>query len=490
MHRYRQGWSADLGLWHDSIPHLPGAPRKHVIRANAWRLVAAGLDGLLDQVPTERVLRNLRAAQAANGNFWWYWEDGRVTDTNSGFFTGLGLIVLRHEFGPRPLLDEMLRDVRRWFVFETEPLREEKLRYPNKCLGDLVCRWLLAEMFGEINDHEIETLATGLAYYRDRDWGWGEHLSDLYAKVCLDEFVALLAYAKQLPATLRTQAEGLVAELNAIDAAFAGGPRVPTIRCYQMDESPRTPTNWGSWFQPYAAQVAPWDGTGKQILMAAIAHRRGLAPLFAGNAAVPAVEVPCFAGTRALADVTPTWRLGVMSRYPLMPGVDHPRWGLHWQTMPVAFHHQRGDWAYLQWLATEADDTRGLPAMSRAARRSCVLSDAHPDAAVGHTTGERVPGGFQVRRELRAIAPTWANAADRLRWVNPTVSPAPPVFADGWWRLDVRFPDMVLTVAAQPLEGFDAPVLTHTGKEWAWTLPFQLSAARAIADWRFTIQPL
>ena len=106
LESYRDGWDSELGLW---IQHEDGKTGRtdpvHIIRASAWRLASAGIDGALDRVPAGRALRRIREAQVTAGGrrgcFWWKWEDVGVTDTNSGFFTSLGLLVLRIESGRR-----------------------------------------------------------------------------------------------------------------------------------------------------------------------------------------------------------------------------------------------------------------------------------------------------------------------------------------------------------------------------------------------------
>jgi len=492
-HHYTENWDEKVGLWVSRNAKTGPSGRGHVMRANAWKLVSAGMDGVLDKVQAGRVLRGLRKAQikdgAMRGNFWWAWEDGRATDSNSAFFTGLALLILRMEFGDKlsaedcGTLDEMLSELRVWNRRETNPLNESKLRYPNKCLGELTCMWLLAELEDEIPPHTEKTLAKGLAYYRDKDWGWGEHLSDLYGKICQYELVALLCYGKRLPQELRASVASLLGELLAIDAIYAGGPRVPTIRCYEMDRSPRTPSRSSAVFQPYRTLMTPWDGQGGPTgmrIMACLAYRHGLHKRLPAPAPSPRqVTIACHGQADALAVVHPRWRIGAMSRYPLSVDVNVKTHGLHWQTMPVAFWHVAGDWGYLQWMTREDGVTRALPALGRHERPSCVLSNKDPKARVGQTFGRRHGEEFLVLRRMPAVAEGWPWLIDRFRLVDATTAKPKTDTVNGWQRCVLRYDKEVLTLAFRPLAG-KAQVKLRQGndRELLWEARFGLRRKR------------
>ena len=85
----------------------------------------------------------------------WYWEEPRPVDTNAAFFTGLNLIVLQLGFpdqlerldaDARATLEAILTDLSVWF---DRTLAHPSRYYPNKYMGDLVCRWLLLEALGQ-----------------------------------------------------------------------------------------------------------------------------------------------------------------------------------------------------------------------------------------------------------------------------------------------------------------------------------------------------
>lgn len=460
-----ENWDEEVGLWFAG----DGKPRAceagvHVIRAQATLLVKAGIEGQLREVPAERVLGNLRKAQEKKGDlrggFWWAWEDRKITDHNSGFFTTIQLLMVHHEYRNQLSekacadLDAMLTEARFWFEHKIYPIRDDKLRYPNAYFGDASCLWLLSEREGKITESLTKDMSAILAYYRDKDWGWGEHLSDLYVKIFQRELMALLIWAKQITPAMRVQVEGLADELAAIDSAFAGGPRVPTIRCYWMDKSPRTPEKWDVWFKPYATLMQP-DLIG-EFNEAVFAFRYGLHERFPiAPRKGQEVTVDCFGGSRALAVVEDRWRIGVMTKYPLFPDTNINRGhGLHWQSMPVAFWHVNGDWAYLQWLSEEDNVVHGLPSLSRAQneKSGCRLSDKDAGAYVGLTHGTRVGNVFLVHRRLPKVASSWPWVADRFRIVHPTGSAGREETVNRWHRLAVDYGEETLTVACHPFE--------------------------------------
>lgn len=450
---YTRTWDAEIGLWakDDAQGHADGPARLHEIRANAWMLLAAGCDDLLDRVATGRVLRALRAAQYETGPkrgcFRWNWEDTQASDPNSGFFTTLALLIFRHEFGARlsdpdrAVLDTLLREATHWFAHETAAFNDAILRYPNKSLGDAVCRYLLAELAGPPAPDDRAILERALTYYRDREWGWGEHLSDLYGKICQDELAALLLYARQLPAAQRAQAVALLQELADIDARFAGGPRVPAIRSYYFDGSPRRPDHAPAEAQPYRDVVAGvWDPAhprGGTRAMRSLFGRRGLAAMLSPSpAAAERCAVPCHGGAVARAIIHADVRLGALSRWPFMADLDHEAWGLSWQTMPVAFWHRRGDWGFLQWEIEDGSGRRAYPA-NRRQERECLLGQPQGQLASPETFSMDLPDGFVVVRR----APAWTDLADRWRLIDAT-GRRPAEGTEGRWRrLSLAWPD-------------------------------------------------
>jgi hypothetical protein len=342
-------------------------------------------------------------------------------------------------------------------------------------LGDTVCLWLLSEKAGEIAPDLVAAMPRILSYYKDHDWGWGEHLSDMYGKICQNELVVLLCYAKKLSPAERALAEELFRELATIDAAFAGGPRVPAIRNYWMEHSPGAADRLPAWFRPYAEHMRSWSDADRWEPYPNLAHRHRLHErLRAAPSAGPSVTVDCNGGVRALAWVDQRWRLGVMSCYPLAVDVNLPTHGLHWQSMPVAFWHSAGDWAYLQWLAEEDGQVRGLPAFSRATVKSHILSDRDKRAAVGQTFGYRHGRQFLALRRLPTVSSAWAWCGDRFRILNSTSRSATADRADGWHRLLLDYGRECLTVGFLPFGSQAEPRLTEDKGERHWTVRHEL----------------
>jgi hypothetical protein len=108
---------------------------------------------------------------------------------------------LQHEFRAqlepksREDLLEMLGNSENWFTYKILPISPEKLRYPNAYMGDAICLWLVHELKGTVDAGYRSDFKKILAYYRDKNWNWGEHLSDMYCKICQNKLCALLLWA-------------------------------------------------------------------------------------------------------------------------------------------------------------------------------------------------------------------------------------------------------------------------------------------------------
>lgn len=436
---YMRDWDEAVGLWKRKGPgHTRGVHQLaevHEGRAAANRLLAAALDGALASVPVGKVLAALESMQqvggARHGCFRWYFEETEVRDTNAAFFIGLPLIALRvarseHlEAADLSRLDRMLSRLREWFDQE---LSHPSPVYPNKYLGDVVCDWLLAELAGEIPSELPQRLRDAATYWREQKWGWGEHMSDLYAGICLDELAMLLLLAKQLPTDVRRDYEQLRDELLSIDDAFAGGPRVPVIRGYFFTESPKV--------EPYRSSIREWNtadlaGYFFQPLRA-LAYRLGWhQDVPSPRPKQDAVEIDCFGGACARAWMRGPLRIGAMSRYPIMEGIDHLTWGLSWQSFPVAAWHASGDWMFMQWEASENGRRRTHPAESKAdSYLGNALSEQLDPPPVGVTHSLRLGGTFVVLRSMPRTSPGWTEVVDRVRLVHRT-GEMPVIRTDG-----------------------------------------------------------
>ena len=234
---WQQQWNEQIGLWtrHGAGHTAPvaEAERMHPGTTAAARLVSAALVDRLGELDAAAVLGALRQMQVTDGGnrhgcLKWYWEEPRPVDTNAAFFTGLNLIMLRMAFPEqvegldaeaRETLDNILRDLSVWF---DHTLERPSRYYPNKYMGDLVCRWLLIEALGQQTqrDRVAEEMLESARYWQQENWGWGEHMSNIYAAVLLDQTSVLLMLSEDLPEDVRRAYTELRDDLLAIEDAY------------------------------------------------------------------------------------------------------------------------------------------------------------------------------------------------------------------------------------------------------------------------------
>jgi hypothetical protein len=260
-------------------------------------------------------------------------------------------------------------------------------------------------------------------YWLQGHWGWGEHLSDCYTEVMLNELSCLLLFARRLPPGLHAQYRRLFDELLAIEDAFDGGPRVPAIRTYAFLGHPGN-TAYRDKIRPWREGEVPaayvvsapfhfgsiFDAAGWHQL-AGERHRRN-----------ERVRIPCFGGAMAQAWVSGDARLGTMSRYPIMPGTDHATWGLSWQTMPVAFASGDG-WGFLRWHAQEQGVDRCYPARNKhgAYLNNALTSLVAPPPIVGLTNALQDGPDALILRRMPAPSRHWERS-----WPTSLFSPDTP----------------------------------------------------------------
>lgn len=427
----RAGFDEARGLWRLDRPgHTRPVARLAAVHSGvltAQRLMRAAQLGTLDALPVARCLEALRGLQCTDGShlhgcFRWYAEESAPVDTNAAFFTGLNLILLEGSHGEslaagdRATLRAMLADLFVWFECECAT---ELVYYPNKFLGDVVCAWLLHEQLGLSDKTEMLTgvLDRAADYWLERHWGWGEHLSDVYTAVMLNELSALLLFARGMPAGLEEKYRRMFAELTDIEDAFGGGLRVPTIRTYAFGGRPA--------IKPFRDMIGSWaerpelvenQGAVEHFNFGHVFHERGW-PELAGPARPvrERIEIECFGGAKARAWVTADARLGTLSRWPIMAGTDHPTWGLSWQTMPVAFAAGADGWGFLRWRTNEGGTERFHPARNkRAAYLNNALTDVVAPPITGRTDALQEAGDACVLRRMPAVSWAWETLSDQL----------------------------------------------------------------------------
>jgi hypothetical protein len=484
---WQQQWNAEIGLWtRPGAGHtapVAAAEQVHPGTTAAAQLVAAAVVDRLEEVDAGAVLNALRQMQVTDGSsrhgcLKWYWEEPRPVDTNAAFFTGLNLIVLRLGFpdqierldaDARSTLEAILTDLSVWF---DRTLARPSRYYPNKYMGDLVCRWLLIEALGQQSERQrvaAEMLASA-RYWREENWGWGEHMSNIYASVLLDQLSVLLMLGQDLPAEVRRQYAALRDDLLAIEDAYGGGPRAPMIRDYHFSGSPA--------YDNYRDRVRRVQ-TAEDLTTGNLAMRPVLAEL-GWSATVPPrapaqrdINVPCYGGVSAVARIEGKIRLGTLSRYPLMPQMEHPTWGLSWQSFPVAFWHEQGGWGFLQWRSELGDQRRAHPAERRAeAYLRNALTFDKPEPIVGHTWSIQDGGQAIVLRAMPTLFKPWDRFIDRFRLVEPKATLDVSAPSGPWTQIVLNFGDQAVSIHHISLDGRHPTMIQQDGGPWDWQIAY------------------
>jgi hypothetical protein len=210
---------------------------------------AAGRRGVvdrLDEVDAGAVLNALRRMQVTDGSsrhgcLKWYWEEPRPVDTNAAFFTGLNLIVLRLGFpdqlerldaDARGTLEAILTDLSVWFdqTLASLALLSQQVH------GRSGMPVAVARSTGQQAERQRvagEMLASA-RYWREENWGWGEHMSNIYASVLLDQLSVLLMLAQDCPRRFGASTPRFVTTCWRSRTLMGGGPRAPMIRDYHF----------------------------------------------------------------------------------------------------------------------------------------------------------------------------------------------------------------------------------------------------------------
>lgn len=457
-------WNLELGLCRQEeaghTADVAGHSFVHNGVQTAVQLCALAQQNRLDDALLRRALRTLRTMQVTTpgdrfGCLKWYWEEQEIRDTNAAFFIGLSLQVLylaegcRLSEAARAGIREIVQDLAVWFEHE---LADAHPRYPNKCMGDLVCSWLGAEVLGRAPSEQLlRTTREWCDYWRSSHWGWGEHLSDVYAMVLLMELSAVLLFSPSLPASLRCEFKAKFDELLAIEDAYGGDPRVPAIRSYAFADPPRA-RPFRSFVQPAPAADQPNQAAHPAVIVTDQAtvlgqwfHRAGWHRLaLPARPVQPWVETACHDGAVARAVVRPTIRLGAMSHYPVMAHVDHQLWGLSWQTFPAALWRPAGDWGFWRWITREGDRVRGHPALDKhSAYLGNALATELEPPPVPRMTSTLTPEGHLTMARVLPIpsGDRWDEVCDGF-WLLQSKA---EVVVTGT-RLRLRWPDGVVWV--------------------------------------------
>lgn len=439
-------YDKQTGLWWQETPGhtapVAGLARGRPIPSAASRLLLAAEAKLLDAIEVNKVLEAIANAQEQEegptfGCFRWYYEEIRPVDTNAAFFIGMNLIALRlTHFNDldghgKVTLSRMLTNLLPWFQ---RAVSHKGLNYPNKYLGDLVCCWLLMEINNIDDDDNViqQAMIDAAQYWAHNHWGWGEHLSDVYSNVILDQLSMLLTLSRNLPQEVRFNYQRLFDKLLTLEDQF-DGPRVPAIRSYAFTQPPQH-SNYRDGVIPLEAPPARSTRVqhdARNELMNRFSNRPPLGSVLAARgwhdmarerqARAHALRVRCFGEAMAVAQIEKDIRLGSMSKFPIMPCTDHQNWGLSWQSFPLAIWRPDGDWAYLQWETRAGSRIRAHPAEDkRSAYLGNALAQSVNPAIVGHTYSIQQGGDVLCLRLMPIITAEWDSLHDRLRLIHGT----------------------------------------------------------------------
>jgi hypothetical protein len=390
-------------------------------------IIHAAQTGQLAEVDTIRILHNIRKCQftdpARRGQIKWFLEDQDRPDANAPFFICLGLIPLKKLYADslapaaQTVLDEILAEVLHYFLRKAD---SAAYYYPNSYMGDLLFAWMLNEDYGTPDqEKQLQArLADAGAYWVDRHWGWGEHMSDSYSKVCCFELSLFLLLARKLPAELRALYLKALHQLLAIDDLYGGKPRVPALRSYAFEAPPQT--------QSFRSLIRDWTPDDVITIsnlppVGQLLNRLGwheLAPPAAPTTPPARIAVPCYNGTIARAFIKNSFRIGAMSHFPVMEKTPY----LPWQCFPVAFLHDDGDWGFLQWTSEEDGATYAHPSHTKDYDIERGLSTKVRPPLTGTTSCLEHQGNMIVLRRMPSVSLSWTRFADRLRIVTPTAS--------------------------------------------------------------------
>lgn len=427
-------WDAEVGLW-ANYGHAVKEGEKdkasvYNSRFNAGNLLLAARFELLDDPRIEQALTVLKSMQSdVTGCIKARYEDESVTDSNFSFFVCRKLLLLKSCYSEHltpeasAVLDEILANFYRWFYNQS---LEDSAFYPNKYLGDLVCTKLLQEIAPKSQD-EVLTLNRRMMeasrYWKDYEWGWGEHMSNVYCGTCLDLLSQYLLFSKDTKSRVYKEYYGLFEELLNIEDLYDGGPRIPLIRSYSF-------TSRGS-NDNFRDSIKQWQPSMGSItnnfwragaLMSAVFYEYGWHENIEPVQGKPAekVQIPCFGGNKANSYLKEDIRLGSITEFPVMPEAENLTWGLAWQSFPVCLWKPEGDWGFLQWQTVEDGLIHAHPTNSRTDPRA--LSKQMNPPIYGRTYAIQNDGDVLVVRIMPKIVKSWSMITDAFKIADCTAN--------------------------------------------------------------------
>lgn len=494
-------WNPEIHLWgrtrsKDGSDESTG-DRVHRARFASGQLLLAGRLGLIDDPRVAEALASLERMQMpSTGAIRQRYEDEGVTDSNEAFFVARNLLLLKVVHGgamrdeARRRLDALLTAFYDWFYHQA---MGDHAHYPNKYLGDLVCARLIQQQYGAPkSEREAVKRRTlrAVRYWCEHEWGWGEHMSDIYGGTCMDLISLYLLLTNRTEGEVHAAYEGLLDELSRIDARYAGGPRVPVIRSYAF--------RGRGGVERYASKIRPWNPEMAAIrnpfwrenaLIKAAYHEMGWSRRFGLGSDVAdnvprGASIACFGGATAESYIAEDMRIGAMSRFPIMPEAEHVSWGLAWQSFPVALWKPEGDWGFLQWEVENGDgEVKAHPANRRGGARA--LTERVNPPITGRTYSLRREGNILVLRVMPAVARSWTRITDRFKILDATAEFQTQADDARWGQLLLEYPERTVGVAAFSLAEGVAPAFERApnGAYWGFDFPERAFSGDQTQHW-------
>ena len=178
------------------------------------------------------------------------------------------------------------------------------------------------------------------------------------------------------------------------------------------------------------------------------------------------MSVACFDGAVATGYIEDNIRLGSMSNYPIMDGIEHLTWGLSWQCYPVTLWKPQGDWAFLQWQTVEDGQVRAHPANYNGGPVALTLSVDPP--YVGETYSYQNGGNVLVVRIMPQIAGSWQSVSDLFKLTNRTASVESCPLGAGFEQLLLKYADCTVSVGMIPITGQPFPRMWYEDNTLYW----------------------
>ncbi|MFI4911808.1 MAG: hypothetical protein ACIAQZ_09105 [Sedimentisphaeraceae bacterium JB056] len=477
-------WDAEVGLW-ANYGHAVKEGEKdkasvHNSRFTAGNLLLAGRLGLLSDPRVEQVLDTLESMQSdVTGCIKAHYEDENVTDSNFSFFVCRKLLLLKSCYSDQMTLqankklDQILDNFYSWFYGQS---LEDSAYYPNKYLGDLVCVRLIQDISPKSKEEVViinRRMMEASRYWKDHEWGWGEHMSNVYGGTCLDLLSQYLLFSKDKKSRVYKEYYSLLEELLNIEDLYDGGPKIPLIRSYSF-VSRGTNENFRDSIKKWEPSMGTMSNNYWRAgaLMSAIFYEYGWHEKIEpprGKSSVK-VQIPCFGGNVANSYLKDDIRIGSLTGFPVMPEAENLTWGLAWQSFPVCLWKPEGDWGFLQWQTVEDGVIHAHPTNSRTGPRA--LSRQMNPPIYGKTYAMQNDGDVLVIRIMPKIVKDWTMITDTFKIADCTANIHVQEDSE-FGQILFEYPERTVSVCCVSLSnGNITPHLTKESNAHYWRMDY------------------